>query len=142
MSKDNKDKKSGVAGKVVIGTAVAAAAGYVAGILTAPKSGKETREDIKNKAVETYQAAEKELKKLHTELNELLEKAGDKASQLKDASGKRLEEAVDYGKKAKEKAREMISSLHEGGETNDKDLKKAIAEASKAIEDLKTYLKK
>lgn len=138
----SKDKKSGVAGKVVIGTAVAAAAGYVAGILTAPKSGKETREDIKNKAVETYQAAEKELKKLHTELNELLEKAGDKASQLKDASGKRLEEAVDYGKKAKEKAREMISSLHEGGETNDKDLKKAIAEASKAIEDLKTYLKK
>ena len=34
--------------KVLIGTALGLAAGYVAGILTAPKSGKETRQDIKD----------------------------------------------------------------------------------------------
>jgi gas vesicle protein len=34
----------------VIKVAVAAAAGFVAGILFAPKSGKEIREDLKHKA--------------------------------------------------------------------------------------------
>lgn len=36
----------------VVNVIVAAAAGFVAGILLAPKSGKETREDIKKKALE------------------------------------------------------------------------------------------
>ena len=49
--------------------------GYLAGILTAPKSGKETREDIKDTAVKTYSEAEKQLKKLHTELNDVLAEA-------------------------------------------------------------------
>ena len=39
-------------GKFVLGALVGAAAGVVAGILTAPKSGKETRADIKAKAKE------------------------------------------------------------------------------------------
>jgi gas vesicle protein len=33
--------------RVAIGSGIAAAAGFVAGVLTAPKSGKETRADIK-----------------------------------------------------------------------------------------------
>ena len=37
-------------GKFVLGALVGAAAGVVAGMLTAPKSGKETRADIKSKA--------------------------------------------------------------------------------------------
>lgn len=41
------------ANKLAIGAIVGAAAGVVAGILTAPKSGKETRDDIKRKALET-----------------------------------------------------------------------------------------
>lgn len=36
--------------KLAIGAIVGAAVGVVAGILTAPKSGKETRDDIKEKA--------------------------------------------------------------------------------------------
>jgi len=39
--------------KLAIGAIIGAAAGVVAGVLTAPKSGKETREDIKRKALET-----------------------------------------------------------------------------------------
>lgn len=38
--------------RLAIGAIIGAAAGVVAGVLTAPKSGKETREDIKRKAVE------------------------------------------------------------------------------------------
>ena len=61
-----KQDKGGVVKKLAIGAAISAVLGYIAGILTAPKSGKETRDDIKSKAHETYAAAEKELKKLHT----------------------------------------------------------------------------
>ncbi|MBH1980906.1 YtxH domain-containing protein, partial [Candidatus Saccharibacteria bacterium] len=38
--------------KLAIGAVIGAVSGIVAGILTAPKSGKETREDIKRKAEE------------------------------------------------------------------------------------------
>lgn len=134
-------KKDNVAAKFALGAALTAAAGYVAGVLTAPKSGAETREDIKNKAVETYSAAEKELKGLHTELAGVLDELGKKAGVLKQEGGKKLDEAVSKGKDAKEKARDVLSSMHEG-EIDDKDLKKAIQEASKAVENLRNFLKK
>lgn len=38
--------------KFIIGAAIGAVAGVAAGVLTAPKSGKETREDLKIKAAE------------------------------------------------------------------------------------------
>lgn len=137
----DEDHKSGRATKIVIGTALAAAAGYVAGLLTAPKSGKETRQDIKDKASETYAMAEKELKKLHTELNEALAQVGDKISELRETGGKKFDDVLDKGNKAKDKAREVLSSLHDG-EAEDKDLKAAISEATKAIDNLRSYLKK
>lgn len=137
MSKEGK----GFGGKLAIGAAIAAAAGYIAGLLTAPKSGKETRADIKKKANETYVAAEKELKKLHTELYEKLTVANEKMSELREKGGQKFDAAVDQAKKAKDKAREMLSSLHDG-EANDKDLQKAITEATKAVENLRAYLKK
>ena len=137
MSKE----KQGVGGKIALGALIAGAVGYVAGLLTAPKSGKETREDIKRKANEVYVAAEKELKKLHTELNEKLAVANEKLGELREKGGKKFDEALEQAKKAKDKAREMLSSLHDG-EADDKDLQKAITEATKAVENLRLYLKK
>lgn len=137
----DKQGKTGTAGKVILGTALAAAAGYVAGILTAPKSGKETRQDIKDKAVETYAAAEKKLKQLHTELSDVLDQVNAKLKELREEGGRRFEEVLARSRKAKEKTREMLSGLHDG-EADDKDLQKAIDEATKAVEDLRTYLKK
>jgi gas vesicle protein len=46
-------------GKFVVGALIGAAAGLVAGLLTAPKSGKETRADIKEKAAELKSEAAK-----------------------------------------------------------------------------------
>ena len=136
-----KDANDHVAGKLAIGAAISAVAGYIAGILTAPKSGRETREDIKNKATETYAAAEKELKKLHTELGDAITEAGDKLATLRGKGQKSLDDALAKGQQAKDKAREMLSSLHDG-EAEDRDLKRAISEATKAVENLRTYLKK
>lgn len=124
-----------------IGAALSAIAGYIAGILTAPKSGKETREDIKNKAVETYSTAEKELKKLHTELSEIIAEAAQRLGTLKGKGEQSLDEMIEKGKRAKEKTREVLSSLHDG-EAEDEDLKNAIHDATKAIENLRSYLQK
>jgi len=133
--------KQNVAGKVAVGGAVAAAVGYAVGLLTAPKSGRETRRDLKAKANETYTVAEKELKQLHTELGTMLTDANSKIADLRGKGGKALDDAVAKGKVAKEKARVALTGLHEG-EVEDKDLKKAIAEATKAVENLRNYLKK
>jgi gas vesicle protein len=127
--------------KFAIGAVVAAAAGYIAGILTAPKSGKETRQDIKETAVRTYTAAEKELKSLHTELSKLMDEAGKRAGDLKGSAQKNLDKAVAGAKVAKEKARELLSAVHEG-DAEDKDLDNAVKEAKKAVEHLRSYLKK
>jgi gas vesicle protein len=127
--------------KLAIGGAVAAAAGYVAGLLTAPKSGKETREDIKVAADKSWSEAEKDLKKLHTELDKVIKdskKAGDK---LSSSAKKDLATVVEKAQDTKEKAREVLSAVHEG-DAEDRDLKRAIKDANEAIEHLRDYLKK
>lgn len=45
--------------KLAVGAIVGAVAGVVAGVLMAPKSGKETRGDIKKKATELKDKADK-----------------------------------------------------------------------------------
>jgi gas vesicle protein len=127
--------------KFAIGAGVAALAGFLAGILTAPKSGKETRQDIKDTAQRSVTQAEKELKKLHTELSELLEDLVGKKDDLRGKAAQEVQDVVDKAKVSKEKARELLSALHEG-DAEDKDLKQAIADANQAIDHIKDYLKK
>lgn len=139
MFKSSKEDRSGMAKKLAIGAAITAIVGYLVGILTAPKSGKETREAIKEKAYETYTAAEKELKKLHTELTDVIDEVSDRITSFKNS--KEVSSALDKGRDAKQKAREVLSTLHDG-EASDEDLKKAIGDATKAIEHLRDFLRK
>ena len=124
-----------------LGAVVAAATGYVAGILTAPKSGKETRKDIQNAAIKAKTEGEKRLKQLHSELNVKLDQAKSKVGQAAKSSRKDLDKAIAAAGIARDKAREVLSAVHEGG-AEDKDLKKAIEESESALEHLKTYLTK
>jgi len=133
--------KKNTAKNFAILTLAAGAVGYVAGILTAPKAGRETREDIKNTATKGYAEAEKQLKNLHSELNKALEEAKGKLATVNGKAKEELEFAIDTAKQSKDKAREILSAFHEG-EAEDKDLKKAIDEATKAFNHLKTYLGK
>ena len=134
-------RKQNVAKKVAIGSAIAAFAGYIARILTAPKSGKETRSDIKDAANRTVAEAEKELKKLHTELAKVLKQAKANGDKLSVKAKKELDALIVKAKDAKEKTRELLSAIHEGGADN-KELDKAIKDANDSIEHLKQYLKK
>jgi gas vesicle protein len=127
--------------KIAIGAAIAAVAGYVAGILTAPKSGKETRADIKNKADEAATEAERRLKAMHTELAQLIDQAKSASNKLSGKAKTQYDDLFEKSKVAKQKAREVLSALHEG-DAQDEDLQKAIKESSNAIDHLKSYLKK
>lgn len=125
--------------KLAVGAAIAAAAGYVAGILTAPKSGKDTRQDIQKAAAKARAEAEHKLKSLHSELTELIDRGKDGAEKLEDKAKKQFMNILDNAQKAKSKAREMLSAVHEGG-AEDKDLQTAIDDVNKAISHLKKYL--
>ena len=127
--------------KIAIGAAFAALAGYVAGILTAPKSGKETRADIKHTADAAATEAERRLKAMHTELNDLLAQTKLMGGKLSGKAKDQYDDLVDKSKLAKQKAREVLSALHEG-DAEDEDLQKAVKESARAIDHLKSYLKK
>lgn len=127
--------------RLAIGSTVAAVAGYLAGILTAPKSGKETRGDIKQATNESIAQAEKDLKKLHTELGKVIDEAKINGDRFSAKTKNELADLVDKAKDTKEKAREVISAIHEG-DAEDIDLKKAVKEANTALEHLREFLKK
>lgn len=127
--------------KFAVGTAIAAGVGYVAGVLTAPKSGKDTRKDIQDKAIKAKTESEKKLKELNNELAKLITTAKTKAKTAQTGAKSELHKALETAVGAKEKAREVISAFHEG-ESEDKDLQKAVKDVHKAIDHLKTYLDK
>ncbi len=132
--------KSSTGKKIAIGAAVAGVAGYLAGILTAPKSGKETRQDIKRTANTVKIEAEKKLKALSAELSVLITK-GQALAKREGAKAKAgLDSAVHQAQVAQQKVKEVISAL-KSGETDEPELKKAIAEAKKARDNLVKYFK-
>ena len=136
-----KDRQRQNLKRLAVGSTVAAVAGYVAGILTAPKSGKETRGDIKDTADKGFAEAEKDLKKLHTELDKTIKEAKVASDKAGVKAKKELGELIDKAKDTKEKAREVLSAIHEG-DAEDKDLKKAVKDAGNSIKHLRQYLKK
>ncbi|MFA6411934.1 MAG: YtxH domain-containing protein [Syntrophales bacterium] len=105
------------AGDFLKGLVIGGLAGAVIGILYAPKSGKETREEIGKKA------------------EELLAKAKEEYEQALEKSRKTYETAVSRLKKIEEAAREKVGELEtKAGEMVDK--------GKVSLEDNKSRLKK
>ncbi len=126
---------------VALGTLLFALAGYIAGLLTAPKSGKETRRDVQRQAQKAKLEAEKTLKNLHSELSAMITKGKSKAGKAKTTTKAELGKALDKAQRAKDKAREILSAVHEG-DAEDEDLQKAIKEVNDAMLHLKNYVGK
>lgn len=127
--------------KWAVGTLLAGVAGFVTGILTAPKSGKATRKDIKDAAIKARAEAEKELKSLHSQLNTTLEKTKEESVKIGAKAKDEYDKAVIKAKAAKEKIRDLLSSLHDG-DAEDPDLKKALQEAKEALKSIEKFIKK
>src|SRR5664280_1123996 len=127
--------------RIAIGAMMAGAMGYVAGILTAPKSGMETRKTIRNASDMSVAEVEKQLKVLHTELSKLLIEAADQTKRVV-ASSKNVDaleaEVIGHATRVRQKTREILSALHDGN-ADDKDLDKAVVEATKAIKSIRSY---
>lgn len=126
--------------KVALGAAVGAAAGFVAGVLLAPKSGKETRADLKKGAKDAAKAAHKQLDHAHEELSKLVDKAEAQAAKLGSAAKNEAMEALAKGRKARDHAATIIAAVKSGNST-DEDLDMAVKNAKAALDSLKQYFK-
>lgn len=126
---------------VALGTLLIGLTGYAVGLLTAPKSGKETRRHLQKKATQAKTQAEKKLKTLHSELTEHIAEGRIRLAKAKSDVRLKYADALDKAQLAKEKAREILSAVHEG-DADDKDLEAAIREVNSAIEHLKKYASK
>ena len=95
--------------KFAIGALIGAVAGVVAGVLTAPKSGKETRADLKQKAVE------------------LKEKTGDKADEAKTKASKTAEDVRAAAEDLRNRSGQAVDGAIEGAEIEREERATALA---------------
>jgi gas vesicle protein len=123
-------KKSGK-GKFVIGAMLGVAAGAVAALLTAPKSGKETRDDIKDKAQEVSNDAMRQLRKLEGELNKRISDAKNFAAKLEGDARKQVDTIIARAEKTKERALKQLDGFK-------KDTKKQLDQG--LMDDIKSVL--
>lgn len=75
-------------GKFALGALFGAAAGAVAALLTAPKSGKETRQDLKKKADDMKKIAADKKKELEGQAKDLKSRAENAVQGAKDGFNK------------------------------------------------------
>jgi gas vesicle protein len=130
-------KKSNLA----LGTILVAGAGYIAGILTAPKSGRQTRKDIRTAARKAKVEAERNLKRANRELGQLLDEVGAKAKTVGGKAAEELNKVKDQAEKVRQKSREILSAIHEG-EADDDELQRVVNDVKQAVKHLKSYLGK
>ncbi|HSX18012.1 MAG TPA: YtxH domain-containing protein [Candidatus Saccharimonadales bacterium] len=135
MARDNHTGR-----KIAVGALVAGAAGYLAGILTAPKSGKETRGDIADKASDVKEDSIEQLQNAQAELEELIQDAKNKTMALSAKAREEFDEAVIKAKDAKNKTGTLLKSV-KAGEADDPELNKAIKQARAAAKNLAKYFK-
>lgn len=135
MAKDNHTGQ-----KLAVGALIAGAAGYLAGILTAPKSGKQTRGDIADKASDVKRSAETELVSLQVGLKDLIKKAKTETIALSGKAKEEFNEAVIRAKDAQDKAGTVLKAV-KAGEAADPELNKAVKQAKLAGKNLGRYLK-
>lgn len=148
-------------GKVVISGTFAALVGAAAGVLFAPKSGKETRKDIAEgaqdiadelyiRSLEAKHAAQKTVERISDKTNEYVDQGVEKAHEFADKAKDKAEEVGDeiedkkeeLEKKAEEKAKEAKEKGKEVKEAS-KDLKKDLKEENKEVKkDVKEFKEK
>ena len=128
-------------GKLAIGAVLVAAAGYVAGILSAPRSGRQTRKKLAKSASKARIDAEKQLKTLHGDLKNMINEGEGQLKKTKSKAAGEFKKQLDNSKKTKEKVKMLLSAIR-SGEATDPDLKNMLGEAKKAKSNLAKFIKK
>jgi len=133
-----KDPKTGR--KVAVGALIAGVSGYLAGLLTAPQSGKETRDDLRDKADDIKDDASLELNIVADRLNDTVKEAQSKTLALGAQAREEFNEAMIRAKDAQNKTKAVIKAVKAGG-AEDPELNKAIKQAKQATKNLGKFLK-
>jgi gas vesicle protein len=133
-------KKQNTGKKVAASALIAGVAGYLSGILTAPKSGKETRKQLVEDAESIKVSTEEQLQKANEELKVLLKDTKTKTVALSGQAREEFNEAVIRAKDAQNKASTTIRAL-KNGEAEDPELNKAVKQAKQAAKNLSKYFK-
>jgi gas vesicle protein len=128
-------------GKYAKGMVIGLVAGLLAGVLLAPKSGKETREDIKNVAKEAAKKTEAQLKKIHVELSDLVSSAEEQFRKMSASAKDEAKSVLASAKKSRDQLANTISAVKDGS-SDDEDLDIAVKNAQSAMDSLKKYFKK
>jgi gas vesicle protein len=133
-------KKENTGKKIALGAVVAAAVGYLSGILTAPKSGKETRKQLVEEAEGVKESTEDQLSKANDELKVLLKDTKTKTVALSAQAREEFNEAVIRAKDAQNKASAALKAM-KAGEAEDPELNKAVKQARQAAKNLSKFFK-
>ena len=134
MARNNKSK-------LAFGALLAGLTGFVTGILFAPKSGQETRGEIKQAAHKASDTITQKAKQAQTHLAQLITKAEAQLTQTKAATSDQGRKLVSQAKRTKTQVGTVAKAV-KAGKASDKDLDAAVKKAKAAISSLKTYLKK
>lgn len=134
-------KKNQSAKRIALGAIVAGAAGYVAGVMTAPKSGRATRKELSKTAENSMQDVEQQIKDMQSELGKIIDIAKDQGGDMGDKAQAELKSLMNIAKDSKDKVQQVIGAVHSGN-ASDKDLKKAMSDAKRAIDHIKDFIKK
>ncbi len=133
-------RKQNAGKKLALGALAGALAGYIAGVLTAPKSGKQTRKDMANKAGEVKDSTEEQLQSSINDLNAALKTAKNKSLALNSKAREEFDDAVVKAKDMQNKSTQVLKAF-KAGEADDPELNKAVKQAKQALANLSKFLK-
>lgn len=126
--------------KIAIGALVAGIGGYVAGLLTAPKSGKQTRAELADDVSAAKNNAEVQLAIAQRDLGVLIKEAQEKTLALSAQAREEFNETLIRAKDAQNKAKMMLKAVKTGSGENP-ELDKAVKQAKQAQKNLSKFLK-
>jgi gas vesicle protein len=104
-------KKPNTGKKMALSALIAGVAGYIGGVLTAPKSGKETRKKLTEEAEGFKDSAEEQLQKANEDLKVLLKDAKTKTVSLSAQAKEEFNEALLRAKDAQNKASSTLKAI-------------------------------
>jgi gas vesicle protein len=133
-------KRQNTGKKVAASALIAGVAGYIGGILTAPKSGKDTRKQLAEEAEGLKDSTEEQLQRANEELKVLIKDAKTKTVSLSSQAKEEFNEALLRAKDAQNKASTTLKAV-KNGESDDPELNKAVKQAKQAAKNLGKYFK-
>jgi gas vesicle protein len=133
-------KRQNTGKKMAASALIAGVAGYIGGILTAPKSGKDTRKQLAEEAEGLKDSTEEQLQRANEELKVLIKDAKTKTVSLSSQAKEEFNEALLRAKDAQNKASTTLKAV-KNGESDDPELNKAVKQAKQAAKNLGRYFK-